>query len=298
MIPFRTLELIDREWIEECLKKSDLMGAEYSFSNNFLWAKQYNLLCANVNGFYCTLGGFGVMRSYGYPTGEGNLKEVIELLMEDAKERGLKFEMRGIPEEKLAELKELFPEQFDYISVRDEADYVYLTERLSTLAGKKLHGKRNHIARFKDNPTWVYEPITMENIEECKKMSKKWCELYHCREDINLVHESCAVKTAFQYFDELKLVGGLIRLDGEVVAFTMGEALNSNTFIVHIEKAFSYIQGAYPMINQQFVLHECQNFEYVNREDDMGDEGLRKAKLSYYPDIILEKYKAVFKTNE
>ncbi len=297
MIPFRTLELTDREWIEECLKKSDFMGAEYSFTNNFLWAKQYNLLCANVKGFYCTLGGFGIMRSYGYPTGEGNLKEVIEMLMEDAKERGLTFEMRGIPEEKLSELKEMFPEKFDYISVRDEADYVYLTERLSTLAGKKLHGKRNHIARFKDNPNWVYEPITMENIEDCKSMSKKWCELYNCREDINLVHESCAVKTAFKHFDELKLVGGLIRLEGEVIAFTMGEALNSNTFIVHIEKAFSHIQGAYPMINQQFVLHECQDYEYVNREDDMGDEGLRKAKLSYYPDILLEKYKAVYKTN-
>jgi hypothetical protein len=96
-------------------------------------------------------------------------------------------------------------------------------------------------------------------------------------------------------FKELKLVGGLLRIDGEVVAFTIGEPLNSTTFVVHVEKAYSEIQGAYPMINQQFVIHECEDYEYVNREEDLGEEGLRKAKMSYYPEIILDKYRAIYK---
>ena len=104
--------------------------------------------------------------------------------------------------------------------------------------------------------------------------------------------EQCALNQAMKYFDELHLEGGILRKTGEIVAFTIGERLNSDTYVVHFEKAFPEIQGAYPMINQQFVMHNCQEYSYVNREDDAGDEGLRKAKLSYYPDILLKNYTA------
>ncbi len=100
------------------------------------------------------------------------------------------------------------------------------------------------------------------------------------------------VKEALMCFEELGLTGGLLRKDGEVIAFTLGEPLSDDTFVVHFEKAFPEIQGAYTMINQQFVLAECQNYKYINREEDTGDEGLRKAKLSYHPVILLSKYTA------
>ena len=165
-------------------------------------------------------------------------------------------------------------------------------DKLTSLAGKKLHGKRNHIARFKDDEDWSYEPMTAENKQECYDMNLKWCDRRACKWNEDMSDEQCALNQAMKYFDELHLEGGILRKAGEIVAFTIGERLNSDTYVVHFEKAFPEIQGAYPMINQQFVMHNCQEYSYVNREDDAGDEGLRKAKLSYYPDILLKNYTA------
>lgn len=295
MITFKEVELSDREWINHRLKQAQYKSCDFSFVNNYIWRFSNHIEFADVNGFYCLKSGLGEEQYYTYPVGEGDIKPVIEALMEDAKERNIPFRLRGILENEVSKVEEAFPGLFHIEASRDESDYVYKTERLTTLAGKKLHGKRNHIARFKDNPDWQYEDITIENIEECKVMNNKWCALYDCKEDKNLQLEACAVALAFKNFFELNLVGGLIRREGEVIAYTIGEPLTDDTFVVHIEKAFPDIQGAYPMINQQFVIHNCQDFEYVNREEDMGEEGLRKAKLSYYPDLLIEKYTAVLK---
>ncbi|SFR91668.1 DUF2156 domain-containing protein [Anaeromicropila populeti] len=295
MLTFRKIELSDKEWIQECLRKSDFKGCEYSFGNNYIWRNVYQLEICNVDGFYCVRSGKGEKKMYSFPAGSGDLKGTLELLMSDAKETGREFFLRGITENQISVLDELFPGRFQYELIRDDSDYIYTVEKLSTLSGKKLHGKRNHIARFKDNPNWIYESISHENMEDCKDMNRRWCEQYSCKDNPGLKEEICAVKNALNNFKELGFVGGLIRRDGEVIAYTIGEPLSSDTFVVHIEKAFHEIQGAYPMINQQFVLHECQNYKYVNREEDTGDEGLRKAKMSYYPDILLDKYIASYK---
>ena len=294
MIEFRRIELSDQEWVDKILKKANLMGCEYTFANNFMWGDQYNLEIANVEGFYCSRSGMGEV-VYGFPIGEGDLLKVIRLLEEDAKERGIKFVMKGLLQEHVTMLNLVCPDEFEFTNSRDDSDYIYTVEKLSKLAGKKLHGKRNHIARFKDDEDWQYEPITEANMKDCLAMNSRWCEKYRCLESVSLKHEACAVKKAFRYYKELGLRGGLIRKKGEVVAYSVGEPLSNNTFVVHIEKAFADIQGAYPMMNQQMVLNECQEFEYVNREEDLGEEGLRKAKLSYYPDILLDKYRAVKK---
>ena len=294
MIDFRSIKIEDRPWIDERLKEADFRGCEYSFVNNFIWQKPYNINFANINGFYCLSSG-KESSVYTYPAGKGDIKPVIEALMNEAKEKGEKFVLRGITAENVEKLKELFPDKFDFEPKRDEFDYLYEVSRLSTLSGRKLHGKRNHIARFKDNPNWVYEPITEENIAECYEMNKEWGKLYGGENEDSLKDELFAVKEAFDHFFELKMLGGIIRQDGKIVAYTMASHLNSDTLDVNIEKAFHSIQGAYPMINQQFILNACQDFEYVNREEDTGDEGLRKAKLSYVPDILLEKYTATLK---
>ena len=295
MITFKKVELNDKEWINHRLKQAQYRSCDFSFVNNFIWRHSNHIEFADVNGFYCLKSGLGEEQIYTYPVGDGDIKPIIEALMEDAKERNIQFRLRGIPESEVSKVEEAFPGLFTIEAPRDESDYVYKTERLTTLAGKKLHGKRNHIARFKDNPDWQYEQITQENIEECKQMNAKWCSLYDCENDTDLQLEACAVSCAFKNFFELDLVGGLIRREGEVIAYTIGEPLTDDTFVVHIEKAFPDIQGAYPMINQQFVIHNCQDYEYVNREEDMGEEGLRKAKLSYYPDLLIDKYIAVLK---
>ena len=297
LLPFRKLNLGDRAWVLEKFKESNFQGCEYSFGNNFIWRNSYNLEVLDYKGFCLLLSTYNGATAYSYPAGNGNVdvKEAIEALMADASARNAPFILRGVSQEKLDELMIIFPDLFDYEIDRGESDYIYLTERLTTLSGKKLQSKRNHIARFKDNPNWAYEPITRDNIDECIAFNLKWCEENGCEDDPELQLEYCAVVQSFKHFFELEFTGGLLRRDGEVIAFTMGEPLNSDTFVVHIEKAFHHIQGTYPMINQQFIINNCQNYKYVNREEDVGDEGLRKSKLSYYPDILLNKYRLKLK---
>ena len=188
------------------------------------------------------------------------------------------------------QMKEMFGDIFQVEYDRDSADYVYEREKLAALSGKKLHGKRNHINRFKDNHQWSYEKLNDENQLEALAMLMEW-KMQNCApEDLEKHEEICVSKNSLIYYKELGLVGGILRADGKIVGLSLGEpAVNPDTFVVHIEKAFPDVQGAYPMINQQFVLHEMEGFTYVNREEDMGEEGLRKAKMSYRPAFMLEK---------
>lgn len=173
---------------------------------------------------------------------------------------------------------------------RDAADYVYEAEKLMTLAGKKLHGKRNHINKFKqEHPDWSFERIEGHNAEECIEMAREWGRQNAIDEDWEKSAEFDITLRALRQNEQLKLDGGLIRADGRVVAFSLGEPCNRETYVVHIEKAFADVQGAYPIMNQQFVEHIAVGYRYINREEDAGVEGLRKAKLSYYPDLMVEK---------
>lgn len=229
---------------------------------------------------------------YMIPIGEGDLKGAVEALIQDSEERGHRFQM-GLNADNLDRLLAVFPDRFEIIEQRDYSDYIYTSQSLATLAGKKLHSKRNFVNRFlQENPDWSYEPITAENRAECLKMNEEWCAINGCHRDPELLKEACYVKRVFQYFDELGMIGGLIRAGGRIVAYSFGEPISRNTFVVHVEKAFSDVTGAYPMINQQFVQHNCMEYEFVNREEDTGDEGLRKAKLSYKPVRLLTSYLA------
>ena len=172
----------------------------------------------------------------------------------------------------------------------DYADYVYETEKLATLAGKKLHGKRNHINKFKTlYPDWTYESLSDDNVEDCFQMALEWRNQNGCEDDPEKNAEMCVTLNSLRLYKELGLKGGVLKAGGRIVAFTVGEPLCDDTFVVHIEKAFPDVDGAYPMINQQFVQHECMDYKYVNREEDTGAEGLRKAKLSYKPAFLEEK---------
>jgi hypothetical protein len=210
--------------------------------------------------------------------------------MQYCEEQGAAFKLYNVTDENFAQMEAWYPGQFTVEYLRDEADYVYETEKLATLAGKKLHGKRNHINKFKTlYQDWSYEPISEENVEECFQMALEWRNENGCEEDIEKNAEMCVTLNYLRLFKELGMKGGLIRVDGKVVAFCVGEPVCKDTFVVHVEKAFSEVEGAYPMINQQFVQHECMDYLYVNREEDTGAEGLRKAKLSYHPVFLVEK---------
>ena len=210
--------------------------------------------------------------------------------MEYCREHECPFRLYNVTPEHFDQMEKWFPGRFQIEYVRDVADYVYETEKLATLAGKKLHGKRNHINRFKAlYPDWSYEKMDDGNVEECFQMALKWRNQNGCDDDAEKNAEMCVTLNSLRLYKELGLRGGILRVNGEIAAFSMGEPLCSDTFVVHIEKAFAEIEGAYPMINQQFVQHECMDYTYVNREDDAGSEGLRKAKLSYRPAFMVEK---------
>lgn len=288
MIDFKAIDISDRDWINKCLEKSDFQGCEYSFANNFIWSEVSNIKVARFSGRYVVKWG-EKEPSFLFPAGGGDLKECIGGIIDYCGKNGYKLKFYDVPKSACEQLLNEYPDEFTAEPDRDSYDYIYKVSDLTELKGKKYHSKRNFINRFK-GLDWQFEKITEENIGECAAMSEQWCVLNGCESDESKKSEAHAVKRALEYFDSLKLSGGLIRLNSKVVAFSIGERLNSNTFVVHIEKAFSDIPGAYPLINREMLKAFAGDYEFVNREDDVGSEGLRKAKLSYNPTELFEKY--------
>ncbi len=292
-IEFHAITLADKEWMDARFAEDDRNACEYTFANNFIWRNVYQVEVAEIYGCLVIRFVENQKYCYSYPVGAGEKKAVIEELLFLCKQAGYPLAMSPLSENDRKQLMEWFPGRFLIEADRDDFDYVYDREKLATLAGKKLHGKRNHIARFKDGDDWSYEPMTDENLEECRTMTYSWMKMRSDKWNEEMEEEVMVLHEAFDHRKELGLVGGVLRKAGEIVAFSMGEPINSNTFVVHFEKAYPDMQGAYPMINQQFVINACGGYDYVNREEDTGDLGLRKAKLSYYPEILLKKYAAV-----
>ena len=232
----------------------------------------------------------GETLSFHYPYGVGDAKKCIESLMEYSEEQGQEFRMHCVTPEEFEELESLFQGEFEIEYDRDIADYVYEAEKLRNLSGKKYHGKKNHVNKFKKTyENWEYISMTGEHAEEAFQLLLKWKELNACMENHEKNAESCVASNYLRLFDELDVCGGILRVNGQAAAFSIGEQVCDDTMVVHIEKALTEYEGAYTMINQQFVEHECQHVTYVNREEDTGDEGLRKAKLSYRPVFMVEK---------
>ena len=303
MIDFHPPRLEEKPWVDELLRRADYRGCDYNFTNLFVWSRAYHQEIARVDDFLVThvCGRMGC--SFMFPAGGGDLASVIRKLEEEAAGRGEPLRLVCLTPRQMAELEEFFPGQFTFTADRDGYDYLYEIDRLADLGGKRLHAKRNHINRFmENNPSWTYEEITPESLGECLAMDKEWYRRSLAREgeaeERDLGDEGVALRQAMEHYQALGLEGGLIRVYGEVVAFTMGDLLNSDTYDVHFEKAYGELQGAYAMINREFarwVRGRHPNVRYLNREDDMGVEGLRKAKESYYPDQMVENHTAMWK---
>lgn len=297
IIRFKKVELKDGAWIKPLIEKADPEGSHINFTNLFLWLEVFKYGVAQIDNYLIVKAQKGEEPCYFYPQGTGDLKSMLELMREDAALAGYPFNLAGISPENIEELNSLYPGKFTPKPMRDSFDYVYLLEKMVSLSGKKLHAKRNHINRFKEDNNWEFELITKDNFHEMREMNTIWCQIYGVDQNGEFNDECCAVTRALNHYDELGLEGGLIRSDGRVIAYTMGERLNSNTYIIHVEKAFGEIRGAYQMINREFaewVQKKYPHLVYINREEDMGFGGLRKAKLSYYPIKMAEKYWASF----
>lgn len=291
MLDFKEITIADKQWIQPLLEMSGFNSEEYNFTFMYIWRGIFKYTAARMNDYLIVKSSRGTHPpSYLFPAGSGDIAPVLEAIRRDAEQNEAEMVFHTVLTPSVKLLETLYPGEYEFLPLPHFYDYVYDAQSLITLKGKKLHSKRNHITRFKENnPDWRYEPITPENLHEVIMMNDEWCRLNGCEDERSLRDEACAVRAAIRDLFALGLDGGLIRADGRVVAFSVGDRLNADTYLVHIEKAFGEIQGAYAVINQEFAAHHCGDYLYINREDDSGEEGLRKAKQSYRPVFQVEK---------
>lgn len=295
MIDFHSPQLSDEKWIKEKILQMKFPTCEYSFGNIFSYTAIMDIMVAECFGCLVTKCTFrDSFVEYCFPAGNGDTVSALAEIVTDGIRNGIPFGIFGMNKENAEILSRHHSDIFDIHYERDMCDYIYLSEDLKNLKGKKYQPKRNHISYFEKNFNWTYEKISEDNIPECIEMAEKWLELSQHEDKEPLEQELEIICRAFKYYDRLGYKGGLLRLDGRVVAFTMGESLSDDVFCVHFEKAYTDIRGAYQMINRQFVTNELSSYKYVNREDDTGSENLRKAKLSYYPAFLADKYEATY----
>ncbi len=263
---------------------------EFSFVNMMMWKREYQDMFSLQDGqLIIKMIDHGVT-IFSLPLG-GDLKTGIEKICNYAAENGVTPQIWAADGPRLREFRALFADWRE-TEHRDGFEYIYRRQDLVDLAGKKYHAKRNHIAAFSKQFDWSYEEIDDENLEEVLAMARAWYLERAAEMDETMETECKAVREVLLRRRELDVRGGLIRVEGKVVAFTFGSPINGNVFDVHVEKALGEYAGAYPVINQAFA-SRLSPFEFLNREDDLGLEGLRRAKLSYRPAILLGKYSFV-----
>ena len=290
------LTLADRDTITAFTMKSDRRNCDLSFSNLCSWRFLYDTQFAVIDDFLVFKFWAGEQLAYMMPVGNGDLKAVLRKLIEDADKEKHNFCMLGVCSNMRADLEAILPERFIFTEDRAYADNIYLRSDLATLKGKKFQAKRNHINRFRNTyPDYEYTPITPDRIQECLNLEAEWCKVNNCDQQEGTGNERRALIYALHNFEALGLTGGILHVNGKIVAFTFGMPINHETFGVHVEKADTSIDGAYAMINYEFANRIPEQYIYINREEDLGIEGLRKAKLSYQPVTILEKYMACLK---
>ena len=291
---FHSPTLADANWVKEAFNAEQTDCCEYCFGNIYMWSQIYDNRICNDNGIFVSAD-FTDKPIFCYPIGNGDKKATISKSIEYTKANNIALEFFGLTEKDKDELNFLFPEKFEITEDRDSFDYLYTSESLANLAGRKLASKRNHISFFDKTFDWKYEPITPENINQCTILNEHWEKLNREKNPEEIGEENLAIKIALNNYFDLGFEGGILTIQGEAVAFTFGERLNDDTFCTHVEKAYGNIRGAYQMINREFARQLKDRYEFINREEDTGSEGLRRAKLSYHPHRLIIKYSAIYK---
>lgn len=292
MIEFQKLELSQKALYEEYLFSGTERGCEYSFANLFLWGRQCIALDHGCVGFFSHFYGRSV---YPYPIGPGDKQAVIRDYIRDSRKRGLPCRITGITEADRAELEQWFPDRFRFRSVRDSFDYVYAIDDLADLRGRKYQKKRNHFNKFRSShPDCQVLPLTAELVPQASRMVEDWyAQRAQTDPDGDYMLEKRAIHRAFRHLEALEMEGLVLMEDEKVLAVTMGSRLSPDTFDIHFEKAREDVDGAYAAINCEFARYlrlKYPEVRFLDREEDMGLEGLRKAKLSYLPHHMTEKY--------
>ena len=282
---FKKLEKADKKIIDKFYNAGYYENSEHNFTNLYMWRELCNIYWAVEDDVLYISSSSNDMLAAWQPIGsQEKMQDAITKILDwSEKNKGDRDFAFVVVEKNFTEELEKYPHaNFKIEPDRNEFDYVY-------------HGKKNHLNSFrKDFPTAEYLPITSEIIPKCRDELNRWYEIHRKEnpDDPFIYYEQAAIHEIFDNFDEFKLKGGAILLGGKVVAFTFGEKLNSDTAVIHVEKADPEIRGAYAAINQNFAAAEWSDMTFINRESDMGLEGLRQAKESYRPVKLIEKFNA------
>ncbi len=295
-IDFHPVTVADKPLFEYYMLGSEEQNCDLNFANIFCWSDTYHSEVAEVEGFLVIRFDNGGAKSYMQPVGGGDKRAVLELLREDAFALRTPLRLYGLSAEWRKFLEENYPSEFAFDAPRALADYIYRTEDLAQLQGRKYQPKRNHLNHFVARHKWHAEPLSKSNIKDCIALNDRWLQGREIGE--TELAEQRAIHRAFDNFDALGLRGLVLYADGEPVAFSYGTPITNKTFCIHIEKYDSGVQGASTMINRLMAQSLEEEFEFLNREDDLGLEGLRFAKMSYYPALLLDKISALHLTSE
>lgn len=290
-LDFRKINVGDKELYESYLSRAGERGCEYSFANLYLWGRQR---IAELDGNILFFSQFDRRSVYPFPIGEGDKKRAIDAIIEDARARDIPCRITGLRPDDRRFLEENYPERFRFHCDEGSFDYVYDVNDLADLVGKKYHAKRNHLNRFYEaHPDYRVESLTESNRECAMQMINDWYAARLAENPNGDYHmEHAAIEKAFRDFDALGLYGLLIADGDRVLAVTVGSRMSADTVDVHFEKARPDALGAYPAINNEFakyIRETLPEVRFLDREEDMGLEGLRKAKRSYYPHHMVKK---------
>lgn len=316
MIEFKKIELEDKDIINKYFFKTKFNNAEKNFSNLFMWRHTYEYEYIELDGCLCIRGKTRDTKETFYHFPYGNCKEQLierilekialsEKLNENNEDDKLNKENKNenkynkllikpvLPEMKECLEKQVNTEKFEIVEDRNSFDYIYTTTKLIELKGKKFRTKRRWVKKFIENYNYTYENITKENLKEAKEFT-----LNIIKDSNNDKDELMAMTEMFDNLFALNITGCIIRVDGEIVGVSAGEAITDDTILIHCERANRDYEGIYNFINQEFIKREWSDYKYVNREEDLGIEGLRYAKMKYQPDNLLTKYIAVLKEDK
>lgn len=295
MIEFKPVRLEDRAVIERYTMPSGITNCDLAFANMFCWQAMYHSAWAEIDGFLVIRFHIDGGEKIGYmqPVGDGDFARIIPFLREDAHAHGQRLRVIGLTDEGREMIRRMHAGLFAFESDRALEDYIYNADDLRNLPGRRYQPKRNHINRFTaEYPDYRYEELTPDRFSECMALEREWRKV-HEGHTSELCAEQRAMQRAFEHFGELGMRGGCIHVGDKLVAFTYGSAVNDHTFDTHVEKADTEYDGAFTIINKLFAQHLPACFTLINREEDLGLEGLRRSKLSYHPAIIQHKFTAI-----
>lgn len=288
------ITLEHKSLFDKYFNESDFTASEMNFTNLFMWRDFYNLEFFEISGMICLVASPKEQEPFAYaPIGSytpDRFRLSVNAMMEYFNEKGWRLVFKRVEESKLKFFENYIDGKIKIEYDRDNSDYIYMTEDLINLKGRKYHGKRNHINSFLKTYEYEYIELNEAYIEEALKIDKEWYLKREDKENSGKYPEKLANRELLKNYGKLGCRGALIKVNGKFEAYTVGEIIRNQYAVIHIEKANSSIKGLYTFINQKFCERELGKILYVNREQDLGIESLRQAKSSYNPIKYINKY--------